>query len=109
MSIQLYYRPSFNRSLKHLGSEQKEIAGTILEALDVYYASGCDLLSARKIAPGFFYKQLRKPYCEAGIGTDIRVVIRREEEKGIAVLAGNHNQIKKFLTPLLTGAGWYGI
>lgn len=100
MSIRLYHRPSFTRSLKHLGSEQKEIVGLILEALVGYYSSGCDLLAAKKIAPGFFYKQLRKPYCEAGIGTDIRVVIRREEDKGIVILAGNHNQIRRFLVSL---------
>lgn len=97
MPIYLYRRPSFERSLKRLGSAQREIVGAILEALIVYYSSGCDLLAARKISSGFFYKQLRKPYCEAGIGTDTRVVIRREEDKGIAVLAGNHDQIRKFL------------
>ena len=40
----------------------------ILEALDVYYSSGCDLLKAKKVAPGFFYKQLRRPYYESGSG-----------------------------------------
>lgn len=97
MPIHLYRRPSFERSLKHLSPGQREIVGAILEALIIYYSSGCDLLAARKIAPGFFYKQLRKPYCETGIETNIRVIIRREEDKGIAVLTGNHDQIRKFL------------
>ena len=97
MPLYLYYRPSFERSLKRLGSEHKKITGLILEALEVYYSSGCDLLEAQRIAPGFFYKQLRKPYFEAGAERNIRVVIRKEEEKRIVILAGNHDQIKQFL------------
>jgi len=62
MPLYLYYRPSFNRSVKHLGSSQKKIIGTILEALDTYYSANCSLSEARQIAPGFFYKQLQKPY-----------------------------------------------
>jgi len=95
--LHLYYRPSFKRSLKQLGYEQKKIVGLILEALIVYYSSECGILEAQKIAPQFFYKQLRRPYYETGIERNIRVVVRREDEKCIAVLAGNHNQIKQFL------------
>lgn len=97
MPLHLYYRPSFKRSLKSLGYEQKKIVGLILESLTVYYSSGCDLDEAQKTAPRFFYKQLRKPYHEAGIEGTIRVIIRREDEKCIAILAGNHNQVKQFL------------
>ena len=95
--MHLYYRPSFKRSLKQIGYEQKKITGLILEVLKVYYSSNCNLLEAQKIAPRFFYKQLRKPYYEAGIERNIRVVIRKKGEKGIAVLAGNHDQIRQFL------------
>lgn len=97
MPSRLYYRPSFKRSLKRLGYEQRKIAGLILESLDNYYSNGCNLREAQKIAPRFFYKQLRKPYYEAGIEGNIRVVISREGENCIAVLAGNHDQIKQFL------------
>ncbi|MCM8814297.1 MAG: hypothetical protein NC924_10275 [Candidatus Omnitrophica bacterium] len=97
MALQLYYRPSFEKSLKRLGYEQKKIAGVILEALIAYYSAGCELLAAKKIAPRFFYKQLRKPYYEAGVEGNIRVIIRREDEQCIAILAGNHDQIRKFL------------
>ena len=97
MPLHLYYRPSFKRSLERLGHEQKKIVGLILESLTAYYSSRCNLQEAQKIAPRFFYKQLRKPYYEAGVEGNIRVVIRRESENCIAVLAGNHNQIKQFL------------
>ena len=97
MPLYLYYRPSFKRSLKKLGSEQKKIVALILEALTAYYSSRRDLSKAKEAAPGFFYKQLRRPYHEAGIERNTRVLIRREEQKCIAILAGNHNQIKQFL------------
>lgn len=47
--------------------------------------------------PVGLHKQLRKPYHEAGVDRDLRVVIAREGDKGIAVLAGNHDQIRRFL------------
>ena len=62
MPYKLYYRPSFNRSIKRLGSEQKRVVGLILEALDIYYSTGCDLLEAQKKASNFFYKKLRDSY-----------------------------------------------
>jgi len=97
MPLYLDYRPSFQRSLKRLGHEQRKIVGLVLESLTAYYSSGCNLLEAQKIAPRFFYKQLRKPYYEAGVEGTIRVIVRREDENCIAVLAGNHDQIKQFL------------
>ncbi len=93
----MYRRPSFERSLRSLGAEGLAIVGRILEALELYYAANCDLESARKLAPRFFYKQLRKPYDEAGIESKLRVVIRREDEKCIAVLAGSHDEVRRFL------------
>lgn len=97
MPLYLYYRPSFERSIKSLGHEQREIVGLVLEALEAYYENGCDLLEAQKIAPRFFYKQLRKPYYEVGVEGTMRIIIRREGEKCIAMLAGNHDQIKRLL------------
>lgn len=97
MPLYLYYRLSFNRSVKRLGSDQKKITALILEGLLKYYATDCNILEAQKIAPGFFYKKLRSPYYEAGIESNIRVVLRKEGTKCIALLAGNHDQIRQFL------------
>ncbi len=99
MTLGLYYYPSYERSYKTLGSEQRQITGRIINALEVYYLSGCDLEKTRNKLkmPSFFYKQLRKPYYEAGIETNIRVLIRREKERCIAMLVGSHNDIKKAL------------
>jgi len=97
MPLSLYCRPSFNRSIKRLGSDQKKITAVMLEALLKYYATDCNILEAQKTSPGFFYKKLRTPYYEAGIESNIRVVIRKEGTKCIALLAGNHDQIRQFL------------
>ncbi len=97
MPLFLYYRPSLTRSLKRLGVQQKRIAAAILRCLKAYYESNCDINVAKNIDSGFFYKQLQKPYYEAGIESDIRIVLRREKQKCIAILAGNHGQIKQFL------------
>ncbi len=97
MPLSLYYRPSFERSRKQLDAGQSKTVGLILEAIEIYYASGCDLEKAKKIASRFFYKKLRTPYYEAGIDSRLRVVLCRDGDKGIAIIAGNHNQIRQFL------------
>jgi hypothetical protein len=98
MPLSFYFQPSLKRSLKVLGSEQKKVTGMILESLQVYYSTACNLEEAQRIAPGFFYKQLKRPYYEAGIEKNLRVIIRHDREDRIALLAGNHDQIKQFLT-----------
>ena len=97
MPLILFYLPSFERSLKSLDSGQKETVCLLLEALTVYYASNCDLSEAQKIAPRFFYKQLRKPFYEAGVEGRIRLIIRRDKSDCFAILAGNHEQVQRFL------------
>ena len=100
MGIHLYYWPSFERSVRKLGHEQRCIVGLIIEALEVYYSSNCDIGEARKVAPRFFYKQLRRPIYEAGVESKIRVVLEMEGEKSTALLAGTHDQIKRLLAKL---------
>jgi len=97
VALILFLSPYFERAFKKLGYEQRVVAGQIIEAVKVYYETDCNLEEARRVAPRFFYKQLRKPYYEAGIESNIRIVIRRDEEKCIALLAGNHDQVRQFL------------
>ena len=98
MPLRLYRLPVLERSRRRLGAEGMAIVGRILEALEVYYGSNCNLEAAKTIAPRFFYKQLRKPYYEAGVESRIRIVICREGERCFAVLAGNHDEIRRFLS-----------
>ncbi|MBU1864438.1 MAG: hypothetical protein KKH94_12325 [Candidatus Omnitrophica bacterium] len=97
MPIQLSYSPSFKRSTKRLGRGEVAIVKSILKALIVYYINGCNLSEAQNVAPRFFYKQLRKPYYEAGVEGKIRIVIEKRGNQCMAILAGNHDQIKQFL------------
>ena len=97
MSLNLIAYSSFERSLKSFGPEQKEIVQRIVSTLNAYYHSNCDLKEANKTEPRFFYKQLRKPYYEAGVENKIRVIIERDKSNCYLVLAGNHDQVKKFL------------
>ncbi len=97
MPLTFLYYPSFERSFKNLDTATKKTVKRILKTLLVYYASNCRLPEAQKIEPHFFYKQLRKPYYEAGVENKIRVLIEREKSSCYAILAGNHDQIKRFL------------
>lgn len=97
MPLELYAAPAFHRSIRRLGAEQREVVAQILEAVNRYYAFGCNLQEAQRQAPRFFYKQLRKPYYEAGVESTLRVIIAREQQQCIALLAGNHDQIRRFL------------
>jgi hypothetical protein len=97
MPLDLFLLSSFDRSLKILDAGQKKIVRRLMEALQIYYTSNCNLAEAQKIAPRFFYKQLRKPFYEAGIEGKLRLIIRRDESKCFAILVGNHDQVKKFL------------
>ena len=97
MPLNLSFLSSFERSLKSLDTGQKETVRLLLNALLTYYASNGNLSEAQKIAPRFFYKQLRKPFYEAGVEGKIRLVIRREGSECYAILLGNHDQVKRFL------------
>ncbi len=98
MPLVLLYYSSFKRSLKVLDSTQKAIVKRILNSLLVYYASHCALSEVQKQEPRFFYKKLRKPYYEAGVESKIRVLIERDKSECFTILAGNHDQIRRFLT-----------
>ncbi|MGE0269254.1 MAG: hypothetical protein AB7S78_12455 [Candidatus Omnitrophota bacterium] len=97
MPLQLFFLPAFERSFKSLDAGQKKIVRLLLEAVEAYFASDCTLAEAQKIAPRFFYKQLRKPFYEAGIEGKLRIILRREQSQCFAILVGNHDQIKRFL------------
>ena len=56
MPLEFYASASFNRSIRKLGAEQREVVAQILEALKIYYASGCNLQEAQRKSPRFFYK-----------------------------------------------------
>ncbi|OGX04632.1 MAG: hypothetical protein A3G87_08315 [Omnitrophica bacterium RIFCSPLOWO2_12_FULL_50_11] len=60
MALILYRQPSFERSLRSVGAEGLAIVGRILEVIELYYGSNCDLEAARKIAPRFFLQTIEE-------------------------------------------------
>jgi len=91
---------SFNRDIKHLDPQQKEIVKLALRALLVYFSTNNNLSEAQKIAPRFFFKQLRRPFYEVGIEGKWRIVLRKDDLTFTAILAGNHDEVKRFLAQI---------
>jgi len=98
MPLYLLYASSFERSLKSLDPQQQVVIARIIESLEIYYSNGCDISKVFENENRFFYKKLRYDFYEAGIEGKLRVVIRKDGSQCVALLAGNHDLIKKFLS-----------
>ena len=99
MPYDLRDSPSFKRSVKSLDPQQEKIIKQGLNALLIYFSTKNNLSEAQKIAPRFFFKQLRcKPFYEVGIEGKLRIILRKEGNTLTAVLAGNHDQVNRFLS-----------
>lgn len=98
MPLALLYASSFERSLKNFDPQQLQIIARIIEVLQIYYASGCNLSKSLEVETRFFYKKLRHDFYEAGVEGKLRIVLRKDGSLCTAILAGNHDQIKKFLS-----------
>ncbi len=98
MPFFLFYASSFERSLKSLAPHQCTIIARIIEALEIYYSHGCSISKVLETEVRFFYKKLRHDFYEAGVEGKLRIVLRKEGSKCVAILAGNHDQIKRFLS-----------
>lgn len=98
MPLFLLYASSFERSVKSLDLNQQAIIGRIIESLVIYYANGCNIEKVFEIETRFFYKKLRYDFYEAGVEGKLRIVLRKDGSKCVAILAGNHDQIKKLLS-----------
>jgi len=98
MPLFLLYTSSFERSLKNLDPQQQVIIARIIESLEIYYSSGCNLSKVFEKETRFFYKKLRHEFYEAGVEGKLRIVLRKNDSNCVAILAGNHDQIRKFLS-----------
>jgi hypothetical protein len=97
MPLLLQYASSFERSCKHLDPHQRAIIARIIESLEIYYLHGCDIAKVVETEARFFYKKLRYDFYEAGVEGKLRVILKKNDSKCVALLAGNHDQIKRFL------------
>lgn len=85
------FKPSFDRSVKSFHVRQKEeIKQTALHAIDI-------LSQDREIQKGIGLKRLRGDFWEIRKGLKARILFRWQDDLVEFVLAGDHNDIKRYL------------
>ena len=85
------FKPSFGKSIKALhGEEKEEIKKIAIRAL--YILSG-DIM----VHEGLGLKRLKGNYWEVRKGLRVRILFRWEGDLVEFILAGDHNDIKRYL------------
>lgn len=85
------FKPSFDRSIKSLApSEKADVKEAASQLIDV-------LSQARQIHPGLGLKRLTRDFWEARKGIKARILFRWTGDLVEFVLAGNHDDVKRFL------------
>ena len=85
------FKPSFERSLKGFHGEEKETLKKIaIQVVDI-------LSRERALHQGFGLKRLRGDFWEVRKGLKARILFRWEGDLIEFILAGDHNDIKRFL------------
>ena len=85
------FKPSFDRSVKSLHSREKdEVKQVALQMIDI-------LSQDRIIHKGIGLKRLKGDYWEIRKGLKARILFRWEGELVEFILAGDHNDIKRYL------------
>jgi len=85
------FKPSFDRSIKLLPSQDKaEIKTLCLVFIDL-------LEEERELAKGIGLKKLKNNYWEIRMGLKPRVLFRWNEDTIQFILAGSHDQVRRFL------------
>ncbi|MBI5145387.1 MAG: hypothetical protein HZA27_04295 [Candidatus Omnitrophica bacterium] len=85
------FKPSFDRSVKKLpGREKEEIKEVAFQAIDI-------LSQDRIIHKGLGLKRLKGDFWEIRKGLKARILFRWQGDLAEFILAGDHNDIKRFL------------
>ena len=85
------FKPSFDRSVKSLPSKEKQqIKDLCINLIDV-------LSGDRELSLGMGLKNLRKNFWEIRKGLKLRILFRWRVDHVEFVLAGTHDDIKKYL------------
>ncbi len=82
--------PSFERSVKKLTRQDKENLAQSLEVFNSFLLTG-------GLPAGFGFKKINHDKYEFRIDIRLRVVVKVEGEDYYLVLAGNHDEIKRYL------------
>jgi len=85
------FKPSFDRPVKSLSSDEKEnIKDLCIHLIDL-------LAEQRELQKGIGLKNLRKNYWEIRKGLKVRILFRWQKDLIEFVLAGSHDHIKNYL------------
>jgi len=82
--------PSFERSVKKLTRQDKENLAESLEAFNSFLFTG-------ELPVGFGFKKINHDKYEFRVDIRLRVVVKVEGEDYYLVLAGNHDDVKRYL------------
>ena len=85
------FNPSFDRSVKAFhGEEKEEIKKIAIQAINI-------LSQDRLIHKGIGLKRLKNDFWEIRKGLKVRILFRWEGDLVEFILAGGHNDIKRYL------------
>lgn len=85
------FKPSFDRSVKSFPSKEKEeIKRIAIQAIDI-------LSQDKMIHKGIGLKRLKDNFWEIRKGLKARILFRWEGDLVEFILAGNHNEVKRYL------------
>ncbi len=87
------FLPSFERSVRYLNAHEKKLLTKSLEAFNVFLVSG-------RAPYGFRFKKIGSGQYEFRIDIHLRVVVKAEADIYYLVLAGSHDDIRKYLSNL---------
>ena len=82
--------PTFERSVKKLTHQNKKNLAGSLEAFNSFLLSG-------ELPVGFGFKKINHDKYEFRVDIRLRVVVKVEGEDYYLVLAGNHDEVKRYL------------
>lgn len=89
--MRIEFKPSFDRSIKALSADDKDeikkVAGVLIDVLS----------SNKPLHEGLGLKRLQGPYWEVRKGLKVRLLFRWQKDLVEFVLAGNHEDVKRFL------------
>jgi len=82
--------PSFERSVRKLSRQDEKSLAESLEVFNSFLLSG-------ELPTGFGFKKINHDKYEFRVDIRLRVVVKVEGEDYYLVLAGNHDDVKRYL------------
>ncbi len=89
--MKVEFKPAFERSIKQFPSRVKEeIKQSVVQLVDI-------LSRDKHVRAGIGLKRLRADYWEMRKGLKVRILFRWQGDLIEFILAGNHDNVKRFL------------